>query len=101
MMKSPAPRLVDLSHVIEHGMITYRGLPAPVVCDYLTREQSRALYAPGTDFHIGRIDMVANNPGRRARPTRTASSGCSSSCARRPYPLGVPSSRSKWARTTR
>ena len=52
--------LVDLSHVVEHGMITYRGLPAPVICDFLSREQSRALYAPGTEFHIGRIDMVAN-----------------------------------------
>ena len=41
-------------------MITYRGLPAPVICDFLSREQSRALYAPGTEFHIGRIDMVAN-----------------------------------------
>ncbi len=53
-------RRVDLSHVVEDGLITYRGLPAPVVCDYLSREQSRALYAPGTEFHIGRIDMVAN-----------------------------------------
>src|SRR3954465_9968821 len=54
------PRLVDLSHVVEHGMITYRGLPAPLVCDHPPREQSRAVYAPGTEFHIGRIDMVAN-----------------------------------------
>lgn len=52
--------LVDLSHVVEHGMITYRGLPAPLICDFLSREQSRAIYAPGTEFHIGRIDMVAN-----------------------------------------
>ena len=52
--------LVDLSHVIESGMITYRGLPAPVVCDFLSREQSRAHYAPGTEFHIGKIEMVAN-----------------------------------------
>ena len=52
--------LVDVSHVVEHGMITYRGLPAPIVCDFLSREQSRAVYAPGTEFHIGRIDMVAN-----------------------------------------
>lgn len=52
--------LVDVSHVIESGMITYRGLPAPLVCDFLSREQSRHLYAPGTEFHIGRIDMVAN-----------------------------------------
>jgi arylformamidase len=53
-------RLVDLSHVIEHGMITYRGLPAPIVCDYLSRADSRAHYAHGTEFQIGRIDMVAN-----------------------------------------
>lgn len=52
--------LIDVSHTIERGMVTYRGLPAPLVCDFLTREASRKLYAPGTEFHIGRIDMVAN-----------------------------------------
>jgi arylformamidase len=41
-------------------MITYRGLPAPVLCDFLTREASREQYSGGTEFHIGRIDMVAN-----------------------------------------
>jgi arylformamidase len=41
-------------------MITYRGLPAPLICDYLSREASRNLYAEGTEFHIGRIEMVAN-----------------------------------------
>lgn len=41
-------------------MITYKGLPAPVISDHLTREASRALYAPGTEFHIGNIEMVAN-----------------------------------------
>ena len=41
-------------------MITYKGLPAPVISDHLTREQSRGLYAPGTEFHIGKIEMVAN-----------------------------------------
>lgn len=51
---------IDLSHTIEHGMITYRGLPAPLICDYLSREASRNLYAEGTEFHIGRIEMVAN-----------------------------------------
>lgn len=51
---------VDLSHEIEDGMITYRGLPAPVVCDFLTYEQSREHYAAGTEFQIGRIDMCAN-----------------------------------------
>src|SRR5688572_3349430 len=52
--------LVDVSHVVEHGMVTYRGLPAPLVCDFLGREQSRSHYAPGTEFHIGKIEMVAN-----------------------------------------
>lgn len=52
--------LIDVSHTVEHGMVTYKGLPAPVVCDFLSREGSRSLYAPGTEFHIGRIDMVAN-----------------------------------------
>src|SRR5262245_26901030 len=51
---------VDLSHTIEHGMITYKGLPAPLICDFLSREQSRSHYAPGTEFHIGKIEMVAN-----------------------------------------
>jgi kynurenine formamidase len=52
--------LIDLSHTIEDGMITYKGLPAPVICDFLSREASRALYADGTEFHIGKIEMVAN-----------------------------------------
>jgi arylformamidase len=52
--------LVDVSHTVENGMITYRGLPAPVICDFLSREQSRSIYDPGTEFHIGRIEMVAN-----------------------------------------
>jgi kynurenine formamidase len=53
-------RWVDLSHTVEHGMITYKGLPAPIIGDYLSREQSRSHYAPGTEFHIGKIEMVAN-----------------------------------------
>ncbi|HEV7489694.1 MAG TPA: cyclase family protein [Rhodanobacteraceae bacterium] len=55
-----ARRLVDLSHTIEDGMITYKGLPAPLICNHMSREQSRAHYAPGTEFQIGRITMVAN-----------------------------------------
>ncbi len=51
---------IDLSHTIEHGMITYKGLPAPLICDHLSRAQSRAVYAPGTEFQIGRIEMVGN-----------------------------------------
>ena len=52
--------LIDLSHTIEHGLITYKGLPAPIICDFLSREQSKAHYAAGTEFQIGKIEMVAN-----------------------------------------
>jgi arylformamidase len=53
-------RLIDVSHTLESGMLTYKGLPAPVICDYMSREASRKIYAAGTEFQIGRIDMVAN-----------------------------------------
>jgi kynurenine formamidase len=53
-------RLVDLSHTISGGMITYPGIPAPHICDFLSREASRTHYAPGVTFQIGRIDLVAN-----------------------------------------
>src|ERR1700682_155104 len=52
--------LIDLSHTIEHGLVTYKGLPAPIICDYLSREASRKLYAKGTEFQIGKIELVAN-----------------------------------------
>jgi arylformamidase len=52
--------LIDVSHTVEDGLITYPGLPSPVIGDFISREASRASYAPGTEFHIGRIDMVAN-----------------------------------------
>jgi len=55
-----ATHLIDLSHTIEHGLITYKGLPAPIICDFLSREQSKAHYAAGTEFQIGKIEMVAN-----------------------------------------
>src|SRR2546427_10597172 len=55
-----AERLVDLSHEIEHGMVTYRGLPSPTVSDWLSREASTARYAPGTTFQIGKIELLAN-----------------------------------------
>lgn len=60
-MPSEKPvQLVDLSHSIEAGMITYRGLPAPLICDFLSREASRNIYAEGTEFQIGRIELVGN-----------------------------------------
>jgi kynurenine formamidase len=41
-------------------MVTYKGLPAPLICDWLSREDSRTRYAPGTEFQIGKIEMIAN-----------------------------------------
>jgi kynurenine formamidase len=51
---------LDLSHTIEHGMTTHPGLPGPLICDFLSREASRGRYAPGVEFQIGKIEMVAN-----------------------------------------
>jgi len=53
-------KLIDLSHTIFDGLITYKGLPAPIICDYLSREQSRANYEEGTEFQIGKITLVTN-----------------------------------------
>ena len=53
-------KIVDLSHPIEDGMITYTGLPGPKISDHLSREASQAHYAEGTTFQIGKIDMVSN-----------------------------------------
>ncbi|MBJ7336559.1 MAG: cyclase family protein [Mycolicibacterium sp.] len=53
-------RVVDLSHPIRAGLITYPGLPAPVIEPHLTREASRARYAPGTEFAMDVITMIGN-----------------------------------------
>jgi kynurenine formamidase len=53
-------RFIDLSHTIHDGLVTFKGLPAPVICDYLSREASRKNYTDGAEFQIGRIDMVSN-----------------------------------------
>ncbi len=53
-------KLVDLSHLIEDGMVTFAGLPGPVICDYWSRAASAERYDDGSSFQIGRIDMVAN-----------------------------------------
>jgi len=52
--------LVDLSHEISEGLLTYPGLPAPEISDFMSRRDSAGKYAEGTTFQIGRIDMVAN-----------------------------------------
>ena len=60
MKGARGPRLVDLSHTVRDGMITYRGLPGPVVRDHLSRRESREHYAEGTEFQVGMIQMVGN-----------------------------------------
>jgi arylformamidase len=51
---------LDLSHTVVDGMITYPGLPGPIICDFLSRAASRGSYGPGVEFQIGKIEMVAN-----------------------------------------
>ena len=60
MTQHEAGRLIDLSHVIEEGMTTYKGLPGPHLCDFWSREGSAEFFDDGSTFQIGRIDMVAN-----------------------------------------
>jgi kynurenine formamidase len=73
--------MIDLSHEIEDGLITYPGTPSPVISDYLSREKSKATYAEGVTFQIGRIEMIANtgtyvdapfSPIFRCRRSRTS-----------------------------
>lgn len=53
-------KYIDLSHTIENGLVTYKGLPPPIICDYLSREASKEFYAEGTSFQIGKIELVSN-----------------------------------------
>lgn len=53
-------KLIDLSHTIEDGLVTYKGLPAPIICDYLSRDASKDHYSEGTTFKIGTIHMCSN-----------------------------------------
>jgi kynurenine formamidase len=55
-----ATRVVDLSHPIRAGLVTYPGLPAPVITPHLTREDSRGKYSPGTEFAMDVITMIGN-----------------------------------------
>lgn len=60
ILKMKKSRFIDLSHTIREGLITYKGLPAPIICDYLSREQAKGLYGEGATFQIGKIEMVSN-----------------------------------------
>ncbi len=53
-------KYIDLSHTIEDGMPPYKGLPGPMICDFLSREASRANYDGETTFQIGQLKMVGN-----------------------------------------
>ena len=75
-MSESSSRLIDVSHTVEDGMITYKGLPAPIICDYLSREASRARYAEGTEFQIGKIEMVANTGTYIDSPFHRYAHGC-------------------------
>lgn len=57
---SEVDNFIDLSHTIEDGLITYKGLPAPIICDYLSRDDSREFYEKGTEFQIDKIELVGN-----------------------------------------
>jgi arylformamidase len=59
-MTSSPRRFVDLSHTVSDGLVTYPGLPAPRIRPHLTREASRASYAPGTEFALDVIEMIGN-----------------------------------------
>ncbi|HWN68769.1 MAG TPA: cyclase family protein [Haliangium sp.] len=59
-MTAANKRFLDISHTIEHDLTTYPGLPAPRIGDHMDRASSRQHYAPGTEFHIGKIEMIAN-----------------------------------------
>ncbi|HET7434930.1 MAG TPA: cyclase family protein [Thermoanaerobaculia bacterium] len=68
-------QLVDLSHTLAHGTITYPGLPAPVITEHLSREASASIYAPGTTFQIAKIEMIANTGTYLDAPSHRHASG--------------------------
>ena len=53
-------RLIDLSHTITDGMVTYPGIPAPRLSSHMTFDESQAHYADGVEFSIARIELAAN-----------------------------------------
>jgi kynurenine formamidase len=82
--------LIDLSHTVEDGVVTYKGLPAPIICDYLSREASRKLYAAGTEFQIGKIEMVANTGTYLDSPFHRYADGKDLSALRLEQLAGLP-----------
>jgi kynurenine formamidase len=58
-LKNAPVKFIDVSHTVEKDMVTYKGIPGPLISDYRSREASRDYYADGTEFHIGKIEMIA------------------------------------------
>lgn len=85
-----SPRHVDLSHAVRDGMVTYPGLPGPEIGIHLSREASRATYAPGTEFEIGRITMVANTGTYLDTPAHRYADGWDLAELPLPQVAGVP-----------
>jgi arylformamidase len=57
----PGLHRVDLSHAVEHGMITVPGLPAPQIrADSVSAQLPADRYAPGVQFSIGEITLCGN-----------------------------------------
>ncbi|ROO51723.1 kynurenine formamidase [Micromonospora sp. Llam0] len=68
-------RFVELSHVIRDGMVTYPGLPAPAITEWLSREASAERYAAGTTFRINQITMIGNTGTYLDAPSHRWSDG--------------------------
>ncbi|MEI6216581.1 MAG: cyclase family protein [Actinomycetes bacterium] len=60
MPQARSRKVVDLSHTIREGLITYPGLPSPVISPHLTRAAATKIYAPGTTFAMDLITMIGN-----------------------------------------
>ena len=98
-------RLVDLSHTVSDGLITYPGLPGPVISEHLTFDASHAVYDEGTEFSIGRIEMVSNTgtyldtPGHRHRDRHDLSGLPLEKCAGLPAVVveGAPTGATEWS----
>jgi arylformamidase len=89
---------IDLSHTIENGMVTYPGLPGPIICDYLSREAARGRYAPGVEFQIGKIEMVANTGTYLDSPFHRYAQGADLSALRLESLAGLPTVLVRWPR---
>lgn len=53
-------RIVDLSHEIQPGIVTYPGLPGPSVEDHVSFDASHDHYAAGTEFQIKSVSFVTS-----------------------------------------